>query len=395
MKGRAAQGVSPRNRLVLWTRAGGRCQYEGCNESLLGDIVSGAEALNKAFVAHIVAAAPDGPRGHPERSHQLADTLDNLMLLCHAHHKLIDDEQTSAAYDVARLTAMKAAHEDRIARVTAIDPSRETHIVHYAARVGEHDCLVSPDAGAAVLPERYPASSRPISLELKGSDYADHEQAYWDFQVDTLRRQFALKVGERLRSGDIGHLSVFAIAPQPLLIELGRLLSDIAAVEVRQLAREPRGWAWREGRPAIDFVTRRGEPSDSTDVALVVGVSAAIDDARVRAVLGADCPIWSIEAAAPGNDVLARPTCLVRFRNALRATFAEIGARHGSGATIHVFPALPVAMAVEVGRVWMPKADPPLILYDEQRGLGGFIARHRIGAAAATPPPAAPLPAAG
>ena len=376
-KGRAGVRVSEKNRLILWTRAAGRCQYEGCNEPLLGDIVSGREKLNKAYIAHIVAAAPDGPRGDLARSALLANSVDNLMLLCDPHHRLIDREDVPG-HPEARLLGMKQAHEERIAMVTAIAADRGTHILHYAARIGEHDCLVSPAMSkAAVLPDRYPLQA-PISLEVIGSDYRDSEAQYWTLQVENLRRQFALKIGERLRSGEMRHVSVFAIGPQPLLIELGRLLGDIADVDVRQISREPRGWAWREGRPEILFRTRRAGARGAAQVALNLGVSAQIADERIAAVRGADCPVWAIEAAEPGNDILASPACLARFRTLLREAFAEIRREHGSEAEIHLFPALPVAMAVEVGRVWMPKADLPLTIHDEHRELGGFHARHHI-----------------
>ena len=378
MKGRSATSVSPKNRLILWTRAAGRCQYAGCNESLLGDLISGKEALNKAYIAHIVAAAPDGPRGDPRLSHKLANEISNLMLLCHTHHKLIDDDETAPDHPVSRLMEMKRRHEDRIAVVTAIDDDRGTHLIHYAARIGEHDCPISLEATrAAVLPDRYPLD-RPISLEVVDSSYEDHEQAYWDHQVETLRRQFAVRVGERLALGEVRHASLFALAPQPLLMELGRLISDIADVDVRQLAREPKGWAWRPDRDEINFHFAASDRGGE-DVALVLGVSAAIADERIERVLPG-APIWRIGAARPGNDVLARVSCLANFRTLARRAFAEIAACHGPNVRIHVFPALPVSMAVEVGRVWMPKADPPLIVYDERRDHSGFVARMYFGA---------------
>ena len=33
---------------------------------------------------------------------------------------------------------------------------------------------------------------------------------------------------------------------------------------------------------------------------------------------------------------------------------------------------MPVATAIEFGRVWMPKADMPLNIYDENTANGGF-----------------------
>jgi hypothetical protein len=34
---------------------------------------------------------------------------------------------------------------------------------------------------------------------------------------------------------------------------------------------------------------------------------------------------------------------------------------------LNIFPAIPVSVAVEMGRVWMPKADLPLIIFDRNR----------------------------
>ena len=68
----------------------------------------------------------------------------------------------------------------------------------------------------------------------------------------------------------------------------------------------------------------------------------------------------------------------------MRSVYARIKARHGSEQPINIFPAMPVAMAVETGRVWMPKADLPLITWDENRSSGGF--RHAIAIGAARAP---------
>ncbi|MXO03158.1 SAVED domain-containing protein, partial [Shinella zoogloeoides] len=66
------------------------------------------------------------------------------------------------------------------------------------------------------------------------------------------------------------------------------------------------------------------------------------------------------------------------FRQELRRLFDRIKSVHGEGATINVFPALPVSAAVELGRVWMPKADLPMIVFDQNRRVGGFASALRI-----------------
>lgn len=376
-----AKTVSDKTRLVLWTRAAGRCQYDGCNDFLLGDIISGSTSLNTAYVAHIVAREPEGPRGDPIRSPQLADDITNVMLLCDSHHRLIDKEAVDE-HPEARLLAMKRAHEDRISSVTRIQNDMGTHILLYGARIGEHDCPVRFDlAKQAVLPDRYPLSDHGIALNMVGCSFKDHEQQYWDFQVQNLARQFNGEIRNRIQRGLIGHVSVFPLAPQPLLIELGRLLSDIPAVDVFQLHREPKTWSWQNDGPRIEFKVERPDRPTGATVALKLALSATVTGERIQDVLGAEVPIWAITAAAPHNDILRHRDDLSSFRTLLRQILDRIKADHGENAEIHVFPVLPVSAAVEVGRVWMPKADLPLVIYDQIRSHGGFARRLTINTA--------------
>ena len=81
--------MSPHTIRTLWGKAAGRCEYEGCNKLLYQDEVT-SESINRAFVAHIVAASPGGERGDKELSALLFNDIDNLMLLCHEHHRLFD-----------------------------------------------------------------------------------------------------------------------------------------------------------------------------------------------------------------------------------------------------------------------------------------------------------------
>lgn len=371
--------VTQQTRLTLWTRSAGRCQFDGCNRPLLGDLLTGKDELNDGYVAHIVADSPGGPRGDAVLSAQLSDDVANLMLLCNVHHRLIDAQKTRDEFPVERLRALKAEHEKRIELVTDIMPDRASHVLLFGARIGEHDCPTRFDlAKIAMLPDRYPAERQAIALDIARSDFADHEPAYWTLQIETLRRQFARKVRDLIADGDIRHLSIFALAPQPLLIELGRLLSDIAAVTVHQLHREPQGWDWRDSQAPIE-ISVLGSGLKGQEVGLILDLSATVTTERVHQVLGPNAPVWRVTTPTPGNDVMHRREDLFAFRRAMRQAFDAIKAQHGQDARIHVFPALPVSAAIEVGRTWMPKADLPLLIYDENRARGGFEPRLTIG----------------
>lgn len=59
--------------------------------------------------AHIVSAAPNGPRSTVSIKVGF-DSYENLMLLCRTHHKMVDDQ--SNEFTVERLLEMKKCHEN-------------------------------------------------------------------------------------------------------------------------------------------------------------------------------------------------------------------------------------------------------------------------------------------
>jgi hypothetical protein len=370
--------IPPKIQSALWARAGGRCQYRGCNEEQVGDLISGREDATFGFIAHIVGDSVEGPRGDAVRSPLLARSLDNLMLMCARHHKLIDVVDV-AGHPEAVLLAMKAEHESRIQVVTAIDADRASHVIRFGANIGENEALVSTKAiFAAMPPQHHPASGQTIDLELVGCAYKDDEPAYWIFQRDNLRRQFEAKVRGRVERQEVRHFSVFALAPQPLLIELGRLLCDIIPATVRQRHREPATWAWQADQPPIAFTVSDAAHGAAGQVALKLGISATVADERITKVLGEGAAIWSVTAANPHNDILRRPEDQAAFRQLMRSLFDRIKAAHREGAIIHVFPAMPASLAVELGRVWMPKSDLAMTIYDNNRATG-FVPTITIG----------------
>ena len=113
-------------------------------------------------------------------------------------------------------------------------------------------------------------------------------------------------------------------------------------------------------------------------VALKLAISANIEDSRVTNVLGDDVSIWEITCRAPHNDVMRRSDDLSTYRSLIRRAFERIKDAYGRDVVVSVFPAIGVACAVELGRVWQPKAHPAFEIYD-QSGSSGFKLRHRVG----------------
>lgn len=174
----SVSSIPERIKIRLWGIAAGRCQYEGCNKPLWLDTLTKHE-FNVAYIAHIIADSPDGPRGDPELSFRLRTDISNLMLMCDEHHRLIDREDVTG-HPPERLLKMKQMHEERIALVTSLTEEKQSHVILYGANIGQHYSLVSWEkAFKAMSPNWYPAQKPATELSLKNSSFQDHESSYW------------------------------------------------------------------------------------------------------------------------------------------------------------------------------------------------------------------------
>lgn len=356
--------LKPALKCMIWGKAGGRCQYPGCNRPLWKDEVTQIE-FNNAYLAHIVAIEPDGPRGDPVLSPKLAADPANIMLLCDSHHRLIDVEDV-AGHPVEWLQQMKLEHELRIEAQTELTDDRKSEIIAYQANIGQHLAPLHFRECAEALRgrRRYPASSTGIGLGLDNSVVRDNNPEFWRIEEHQLRGQFAERVLPRL--GHLPHVSVFARAPQPLLMLLGHLLSELPTAEVFQRYRNPQGWIWPEKAGANPFSLK--EPDTGSVPALVFSITNQVAPARITSVLP-DAAIWEVSVERPHQDCIRSPEQLEEFKDLVRGLYDRIKARHPEAKEVHVFPVMPVSVAVEVGRVLQPKAHLPLLVYDEHQGF--------------------------
>ncbi|MGE4054617.1 MAG: SAVED domain-containing protein [Vicinamibacterales bacterium] len=359
---------------MLWGRSAGRCEFAGCNKPLWKSSVT-QERVNIAQKAHIYAFSSRGPRARRGIPVSVLNSVDNLMLVCHECHQKIDRRRDGGRYKAPLLFQMKAAHEQRVQRVTGISERRQSHVLLYGANIGEHGSpLAYEEAATAIFPGRYPASDTPISLGVVNSPSTDRDAGFWVAESGNLTRQFALGVRERVAQREIQHLSVFALAPQPLLVLLGVLLGDINNVDVYQRRREPATWQWASAGRHRRTSFRIEEPPDRNGPpALVLSLSATVTPDRVVSVIGPRASIWTITTRTPHNDLITCRDQLSELRIFLRRLLDRIKATHGQQTPVHIFPAAPVSAAVELGRVRMPKADSPWVIYDQLNARGAFV----------------------
>ncbi|GAB3306360.1 SAVED domain-containing protein [Haliea atlantica] len=348
----------------LWARAAGRCQFSACNEILYRSSVT-QEAVHRSQKAHIWSVSKDGPRGQGPYADDDADIneIGNLMLVCHGCHTKIDQDKKGDKYSADLLQRWKHEHEQRIEIVTGIHPDKKSHLIFYGANIGSEKSPIGYNACVqAMFPAWYPARERPITVSMAW-ELTDSSREFWQAERRHLLKVYEAQIEPVIKEDECKHFSIFALAPQPLLIYLGALLTDKIDVETYQPHREPKGWYWAEGPD--DFAYVINSPADfGGEPVLLLSLSDHVARDRVHRILGDRVSIWELTVDSPHNDFLQAKEQLSQFRKAIRRLMVEIKHNHGNQTPLHIFPVMPVACAIELGRARMPKAEMPWIIYD-------------------------------
>lgn len=358
-------------RLLLYVKAGGRCEFDGCNKYLIEHHLTHKQG-NYAQMAHIVAFSEKGPRGDdPDRPVNIND-IDNLMLLCHPCHKLIDDSPDEHPREM--LEAYKKAHEDRVFLLTGTSPDRQTTVVGIRAKIGTKPTKrVSPgDINAAVAP-RYSATREGFDIDL--NSMPDEGPEFYELATKKVRNDLERIVETTMIEERTNHLSIFPLAPMPILIFAGSILGDKVSCDLYQKHRDTEDWKWKEDGEPIRYKfheLRKGK--NRKKVALLLSLSGSIDINGLPADVMTDTTVYEItlDGFDPHPGFLRRKDDLDSFRDVYQRALRAIGTKHGKLDALHLFPAAPAPIAVTCGRGLMPKADPTIVVYDEDKRLGGF-----------------------
>ncbi len=359
--------IPPWTRLLLAVRAGGRCQYEGCNKLLFEHHLT-KEDGNFAECAHIIAFKERGTRGRPSQRPAKVHDIANLMLLCPDDHKRIDDDKDERIYTVELLEGWKRDHEQRIRYLTGLTPDLATHVVTLRARIGGHlpDAISRSAALEALRPlGLYPAERDACEIELTGSH--DANPGFFDNAAAQVSRQLAAMP-------PVTQLAVFALAPIPLLVHLGSRISNKVSVEFFQRHRDDNSWRWREGGTELGFIARPvREGKDPKEVGLLVSISGEVELDTLPGEIDGRVSLYELRSSVPpGRDILRTKDDALRFRGAYRRVLEIILKNHGTLKKLRIFPAVPAPVGVILGYDVLPKAYPSLAVYDNV-GSRGFV----------------------
>lgn len=362
--------IKPPTQLMLFVAAGGRCEFDGCNRYLLRHHLT-LDRDNFGEMAHIVAFKEKGPRGEAGARPPDINSFDNLMLLCPQCHKLIDDHPDE--YSRETLEKYKAAHEDRIFRLTETKPDRKTTVVQLKSKIaGQTVAIPVADVKEAVAP-RYPEDPRGHIIDLTG--ILDEGSAYYEAAAQTIRRECERIYSPGMEVETTRHISLFALAPMPLLVYLGSQLSNKVPVDPYQRHRDTEDWVWKTTGEPVGYKFRRLRAgSDPVKVSLILSLSGTIRPEALPAEIDGRFSVYEITLAngIPNPTYLRLKRDLTDFKDVYQQALRSILRDHGRLEEIHLFPAAPAPVAVLCGRELLPKVDPTLVIYDDDKKQGGF-----------------------
>ena len=348
--------IKPATERMLWGVSAGICEFNGCTNKLYSHHVT-KEKVNLSEKAHIYAFSAGGKRPSLLRFTPKINDIDNLMLVCERCHKLIDSEDTD--YTAEQLLKMKKEHEQRIANVATIKPDLQSEIVIFNANIANRAIKISDYAAkSAIIPEHYPTRENPINLSPDLSIF-DNEENYWLTIATHLERQW-LQYEPTIRDK---HISLFAVAPQPLLFKLGNLINRNYNVEVRQSQGCIDNWNWCCDKQTAKIETQIVEAEDALQEPIItfeLTAKLSIDELRKEFGKGT---IYRITTESCSSEIIKSWQDLQVAINEYRNNLNAIREKYNNDVNVRIVPIAPVSVSIEAGRK-TTKGDPQITIYD-------------------------------
>ncbi len=367
--------TSDATRAMVWIRAAGHCEL--CGEDVSADLRAG-NRMRWGQAAHILPASPGGPRaekGHnAQQAARLSDDPDNLILACPGCHDRIDNDP--AAYPKEVLDELRRAHREKI-QIAAKTPmeGRAVPLILLSRHLRTPTDIPKGDLLRAMVAEGLWAIVEPQVIDLPERPSGGRNAAYWDAVVDMI--QAAIAVNARRHStyfGDKATIAVAGLADIPALMMLGQAIGDRSKRVVFSPNRET-GLRWPD--PKADPPEFRMSPLPPGDgaIALVLSLSAEVPERDVlKALPGAR--LVSLSVDHPSTSLVKNRRVIDAFREALQAPLSTLEA--ATADPIHVFAAVPAALAIEFGAFLTMQHRHPYVVYD-RNDKGDFEVALRLG----------------
>lgn len=356
-------------------RAAGHCEI--CGEDLTTDLRVGTDKRWDE-VAHILPASKAGPRaeaGHDDaQAEQLTNDPDNLLLACPNCHTKIDND--AGSYSKEDLLDIHRAYLDRV-RLAAKAPEegRAIPLIFLSRHFKTLNVIPNAELLRAMFAEGLSAVTAPQVVELPPPRTTGRDTAYWEGVSDTIKGVMTTNLRRFSTSyGDSPVLAVAGLADIPSLMMLGQAIGDRSKRALFSPSRET-GLRWSDPKALPPAFIYTPPPEGEGPLCLVFSLSAKLPSRDVeKALPGAR--IAEIAIDSPSTSMVKNRSVIHAFREALQTPLSDLEA--ATEEPIHVFAAVPAALAIEFGAFLTMQHRHPYVVYDRD-DCGDFQVALRFG----------------
>ena len=377
--------VDAATRFEVASRAGWRCQFDGCGENLRHHFVPGATG-NYSYFAHIVASSKDGPRGNEVKSPLLANDPSNIMLMCDKCHRLIDrvaPERYGADYlnemrqrNVAEVSKLLDTLRYPAAQMLVIGGNIEGQSFAFDERIAEE---------AMWLRRLRTGGGRAEWFARNGAHLgASNSDGYWLSLFHLLKndkpRLAGLLDGSAYGGAPRPPLAVFPLHGTSVLVLSGRLIGDSSSAHVFQFHRDQvsgqRGgqWAWPEAMPTpandkFKVEVRHHAQGGETEACLRINLTAAVPGSDLPKHLFSAAkhtmPTIEITVENPSHRVIGHPSDLELLGRAVDQAMQKLQDAWRVS-TVHLLVVAPATACFRIGQKMQARHHAEVILYERK-----------------------------
>ena len=357
----------------VWTDAGGRCMFDGCAADL-SDIPFWQKTGRIGYLAHIIASDPNGPRGTQADSHRLSNSSENIMLMCDAHHRLIDTFAPSD-YPADVLYEMRRNHRDTVLTyLNSMALPRSHALTLHANLANVPTYFQDSDFIEAILASRKSMAPGVLHYIRRTSQRDDRNQpGFWgnylrehDSEIRRLIAAFNSTPG-----GANVSFSVFPLHHTATMVLAGRIMGEAQGIEVFQYDRSRRSWSWNAtSRPlATESIRVSNLPAQrANEVLVTIELSASIDENSIPTNLRdriADGSLsWiRITTPVPKPDLIATSQDLYQFAQVARQLINHVQDVMRVEC-VHLIAISPASTVLRFGQMLQAGHHPEYIVYD-------------------------------
>lgn len=353
----------------VWGRSAARCVL--CSQWLINS-EHFLHSTSVGELAHGVAAVAGkkAPRGAAPLDAEERAQEENILLLCHSCHRVVDSEEHRDKYTVEFLKTKKTEHERRVREVTNFATLRRATVLSLHAQIRG---TISPASADQISTALLSAGLTGLGADTRNGKFDvtldQGEQDEWSWVAGQSKVDKVVdRVNETVAAGDISVIAVFAIAPIPILAYLGSRLDDKTEVALfpRQRVDSSSAWTWSGlSAPPTRFAVECGaESAGDDDIAVILNVSGTVNENHLPAAL-AHAPKLTImpEKDTPHPDLVHSVVMLNEFAATWRSALATAESRWPNAQRIHIFAAVPTTVAITIGRYRMRDSHPIFVLY--------------------------------